>query len=575
MAAQAAHLLALALDLDPGNALARQELAATRTSQRRDPKAGSRSSLVEAAGEELRREAVDAVQFTGLARQLWRKGDDAGANDLLAVAKVKAPALPEVHRLLAAVAGEMGRRDEAAQELAYALRLDPFDGEAADQLSYLEEQCQRPDRALDAAIHAYLLLADLDAAKKGELTRRLSKFARRLGLSKAQLGDRFQARRELIETTTDRLRWRRDRFFEQPSGAQGNALFGPPPRKQRRGSLALALRLSQLQIFSELSEDDLFRLSAVVQEEIHPVGSLVASRAQPSQDVFLLERGEVRLERSHTLANLTVRTMAPGELFGEEGFLAGLPPSGDATASRASRLLRFDAEALRPLLAGSPALEARLLWVLWHALASKLRRSNEDLRRIFAQGNAPEPALRGSAAVALGERLEVDREATLRALAQRGLSRHELAMFAHFSEEKRFGPGDYLFREGDPGAELFALVEGKVVISKFIPGGGEEALTVLGPGELFGEMALLDGQPRSADARVEGGAATVLVLNRASIRGLFAHGAEESLEVLRLLGRLLARRLAELDEKIVLWRILTGTPGRELVAEELSLSSEG
>ena len=66
----------------------------------------------------------------------------------------------------------------------------------------------------------------------------------------------------------------------------------------------------------------------------------------------------------------------------------------------------------------------------------------------------------------------------------------------------RHATGTKIFQYGDPGDKLFIMLEGKVRISREVAGMGEEALAVLGPGEVFGEMSLLDESPRSADARV-------------------------------------------------------------------------
>ncbi len=67
----------------------------------------------------------------------------------------------------------------------------------------------------------------------------------------------------------------------------------------------------------------------------------------------------------------------------------------------------------------------------------------------------------------------------------------------------RFGrsypAGEVLFREGDPGVEMFVIQSGRVRISKVFPS-GERTLAVIGPGEFFGEMAILNGKPRTATA---------------------------------------------------------------------------
>jgi CRP/FNR family transcriptional regulator, cyclic AMP receptor protein len=64
----------------------------------------------------------------------------------------------------------------------------------------------------------------------------------------------------------------------------------------------------------------------------------------------------------------------------------------------------------------------------------------------------------------------------------------------------RYARGQVIFLEGDQGSALCLIAEGRVRIQLTGSDGREVVINVYGPGELFGEMALLDGEPRSADA---------------------------------------------------------------------------
>ncbi len=83
-----------------------------------------------------------------------------------------------------------------------------------------------------------------------------------------------------------------------------------------------------------------------------------------------------------------------------------------------------------------------------------------------------------------------------------GLTPVALELISRVATEESHALGTKIFQHGDPGDKLYVILDGKVRISRDVPGMGEEALAVLGPGAVFGEMALLDEAPRSADARV-------------------------------------------------------------------------
>lgn len=79
----------------------------------------------------------------------------------------------------------------------------------------------------------------------------------------------------------------------------------------------------------------------------------------------------------------------------------------------------------------------------------------------------------------------------------------QLAELAADTEERNFGAGSEVIRQGDPGDGLYIVVSGLVQVTGKLEKGqareeGEAVLSVLGPGEAFGELSLLDGKPRSA-----------------------------------------------------------------------------
>ncbi|MDQ3120254.1 MAG: cyclic nucleotide-binding domain-containing protein [Verrucomicrobiota bacterium] len=75
-----------------------------------------------------------------------------------------------------------------------------------------------------------------------------------------------------------------------------------------------------------------------------------------------------------------------------------------------------------------------------------------------------------------------------------------LEELAHELRIVRLGEGEVIFREGDPGDSLYLVGQGSVQISKRGRGGNQETLAFIQSGNFFGEMALLDGEPRSAMA---------------------------------------------------------------------------
>lgn len=122
-------------------------------------------------------------------------------------------------------------------------------------------------------------------------------------------------------------------------------------------------------------------------------------------------------------------------------------------------------------------------------------------------------------------------------------------VFAHLATTlvpKRLAPGSVVFREGDAARALFVLLDGELEVTKQSRRGTEARVAILGPNDTFGEMSLLDMQPRSATVRtlspvrvVEFGADALDELYRKDVRAY-------ALLVLNL-ARDLSRRLRVAD----------------------------
>ncbi len=118
----------------------------------------------------------------------------------------------------------------------------------------------------------------------------------------------------------------------------------------------------------------------------------------------------------------------------------------------------------------------------------------------------------------------------------------EETLFQKFGKE--LPKGTVLFREGEPGKEMFVLQSGKVSISKRVRD-VEKVFVVLGLGEFFGEMAIISNKPRNASATVAEDA-KLLVIDPKTFESMIRGNAEIAVRMIKKL----ADRLSEADAQI-------------------------
>jgi CRP/FNR family cyclic AMP-dependent transcriptional regulator len=129
-----------------------------------------------------------------------------------------------------------------------------------------------------------------------------------------------------------------------------------------------------------------------------------------------------------------------------------------------------------------------------------------------------------------------------------GLDERAMELVANALRVRRFHRGEVIFHAGDPGDSLFIVAGGSVKITVTPEDGTEPAiLTTIGPGGFFGELALLDGAPRSATAAAVDGVET-LVLRRDGFDRLVDTEVALRRALLAALAREIRRLTAQVED---------------------------
>ena len=126
-----------------------------------------------------------------------------------------------------------------------------------------------------------------------------------------------------------------------------------------------------------------------------------------------------------------------------------------------------------------------------------------------------------------------------------GLGDEELGLLLRYAVKKTVSRNALLFAQGGPGDALYVIQRGKVKVVLSDADGKEVILSVLGPGDFFGEMALIDDEPRSASVMTMENS-EFYVISKSDFQACVARQPELATNLMRHLSR----RLRAADHKI-------------------------
>lgn len=155
------------------------------------------------------------------------------------------------------------------------------------------------------------------------------------------------------------------------------------------------------------------------------------------------------------------------------------------------------------------------------------------------------------------------REILSRVFLFAGLSDPELAAVAEYAVARRFPARREIFHKGDSGTEAYAIVSGRLKVSTESTDGKEAILSIMEPGEVFGEVAMLCGGRRSATVKTLE-RSELLVLHRRDLLAVFDKHPSIAVSCLAALAERLVRITETMED--VMFRGLPSRLARRLLA---------
>ncbi|HYC92621.1 MAG TPA: cyclic nucleotide-binding domain-containing protein [Thermoanaerobaculia bacterium] len=554
------HLYEMAGKLKPGSVALRINLARVRD-QKAAAEEARYASLRSEVVRDRARDEVDSSQYVGLAQYYMAKDQTSKAIELLEIAKLKTPNNYRPFEILGRLYYSQGQWELAHEEIQSARKLNPFDRGLAEISGRIEFELKNFDRSLDDFVDAFLLATDQKGESIEPVRRMINTLKRVHGIEAKELNARVKQRVEQLQLATERLELRKENLFRlDPRNDMKEILLKISRAAEKREDLiATSHELRKLGVFQHMKDEQIFRLSKLARVQDYSTGEYVFREEDRSMDFYVVKDGRIEIRKETPFGPQILGNLTADHIFGEMNFIDRTHRSSDALAvSDRSACYTFSFSALDQLMDEDKELAVGLHWAFWRSLTEKVRDANEQLKLFFQEdakrggGRKRDTGKRDALQVTVKSEDKVD------LFRERGLSAAEMKLLATFSTEERFREGSMIFREGEQGDKLYIVLDGRVRISKFIPGVGEEALTVLDRGDFFGEMALIDEKPRSADAKSHDGEATVLSIDRATLNEILSMDPHASLQFLNLLCRMISRRLREINDKIVQWKYMSG-----------------
>lgn len=197
-------------------------------------------------------------------------------------------------------------------------------------------------------------------------------------------------------------------------------------------------RLRQFDILSHFSDHQIEQLGSCTTRIRYPRGTTVLQEGDTTRDIYLVDLGEVRIQRSTPYGCYSLAHLKAGDSFGETSFIDENARSGDALVTRDAVLFVLGPASVSSITEKDRQFNLALHWALWKSLSDKLRKTNETLARFFSKTGTSRPE--GKPRIKSND-IHVGVDAKRQLFREQVLSPMEINFLATLSREQRFQIG--------------------------------------------------------------------------------------------------------------------------------------